>query len=56
MKRKIDTRRTKGRKIKFEVHTKLVNFMAPIINHNSYTDTAINELYASVFGKSLINS
>ncbi|XP_050500985.1 protein AATF-like [Diabrotica virgifera virgifera] len=30
MKRKIDTKATKGRKIRYAAHTKLVNFMAPI--------------------------
>ncbi|XP_065214294.1 protein AATF-like [Planococcus citri] len=55
MKRKIDTRCTKGRKIKFDPHPKLVNFMAPVTN-NRWTDTAINELFNSVFGNKLINT
>lgn len=50
MKRKIDTRCTKGRKIKFDVHTKLVNFMAPN-TLSRWEDNAINELYSSIFGK-----
>lgn len=55
MKRKIDTRCTKGRKIKFDVHPKLVNFMAPVTNYQ-LTDTAINELYNSIFGIKLVKS
>ncbi|EFA06829.2 protein AATF [Tribolium castaneum] len=50
MKRKIDTRATKGRKIRYAVHSKLVNFMAPI-DGNLWTDDAKNELYSSLFGK-----
>ncbi|XKL62585.1 hypothetical protein PGB90_002418 [Kerria lacca] len=50
LKRKIDTRRTKGRKIKFDVHTKLINFMAPVV-FDRWEDTAINELFSSLFGK-----
>ncbi|XP_012272029.1 protein AATF [Orussus abietinus] len=51
MKRKIDTRATKGRRIRFNVHTKLVNFMAPITVNDTWTDLAKNELYKSLFGK-----
>lgn len=54
MKRKIDTRRTKGRKIKFDVHPKLINFMAPV-DVDRWEESAINELYSSIFGKNLIN-
>ncbi|KAF7265565.1 hypothetical protein GWI33_021019 [Rhynchophorus ferrugineus] len=50
MKRKIDTRATKGRKIRYTVHTKLVNFMAPY-TQETWTDEAKNELYSSLFGK-----
>lgn len=50
MKRKIDTRATKGRKIRYAVHSKLVNFMAPI-DENLWTEEAKNELYNSLFGK-----
>lgn len=55
MKRKIDTKATKGRKIRYTVHTKLVNFMAPIDECN-WTDEAKNELYSSLFGKKQLNS
>ncbi|KAG5881302.1 hypothetical protein JTB14_016173 [Gonioctena quinquepunctata] len=50
MKRKIDTRATKGRKIRYAVHTKLVNFMAPMDN-NLWTEESKTELYGSLFGK-----
>lgn len=50
MKRKIDTKATKGRKIRYTVHTKLVNFMAPIDEY-LWTDQAKTELYSSLFGK-----
>ncbi|XP_012535391.1 protein AATF [Monomorium pharaonis] len=51
IKRKIDTRATKGRKVRYNVHNKLVNFMAPITVYNTWTDNAKNELYNSLFGK-----
>lgn len=55
LKRKIDTKATKGRKIRYTVHAKLVNFMAPI-DENNWNDEAINELYSSLFGKKQISS
>ncbi|XP_072379765.1 protein AATF-like [Diabrotica undecimpunctata] len=55
MKRKIDTKATKGRKIRYAVHTKLVNFMAPI-DDNLWTDEAKTELFGSVFGKTQATS
>ncbi|XP_058805667.1 protein AATF [Phymastichus coffea] len=51
MKRKIDTRATKGRRIRYNVHQKLVNFMAPITVNDTWTDRAKDELYSSLFGK-----
>ncbi|XP_063990645.1 protein AATF-like [Diachasmimorpha longicaudata] len=51
MKRKIDTRATKGRRIRYNVHAKLVNFMAPITVDDTWSDLAKNELYNSLFGK-----
>lgn len=51
LKRKIDTRATKGRRVRYNVHNKLVNFMAPITIHDTWTDNAKNELYNSLFGK-----
>lgn len=49
MKRKIDTRATKGRKIRYVVHSKLVNYMAPV-SQNLCTEEAKTELYNSLFG------
>ncbi|XP_011136230.2 protein AATF [Harpegnathos saltator] len=51
MKRKIDTRATKGRRVRYNIHNKLVNFMAPITVYDTWTDPAKNELYSSLFGK-----
>lgn len=51
IKRKIDTRATKGRRIRYNVHNKLVNFMAPIAVDDTWTDHAKDELYNSLFGK-----
>lgn len=50
MKRKVDTKATKGRRIKYVIHNQLVNFMAPEKNY-SWTDESKNELYSSLFGK-----
>lgn len=51
MKRKIDTRATKGRRIRYNVHNKLVNFMAPITVNDTWSNQAKDELYNSLFGK-----
>ncbi|XP_017755559.1 PREDICTED: protein AATF [Eufriesea mexicana] len=51
MKRKIDTRATKGRRIRYNVHNKLINFMAPITINDIWMDHAKDELYNSLFGK-----
>ncbi|XP_024276081.1 protein AATF-like [Oncorhynchus tshawytscha] len=50
IKKKVDTKASKGRKVRFHVHSKLVNFMAPI-DHLSMNDGARTELYRSLFGK-----
>lgn len=50
MKRKVDTKATKGRRIKYVVHSKLVNYMAPE-KSLLWTDESTNELYSSLFGK-----
>ncbi|KAF2899708.1 hypothetical protein ILUMI_06466 [Ignelater luminosus] len=51
MKRKIDTKATKGRKIRYVVHSKLVNFMAPIEDNNN---SAVTDLCGSLFGKNQV--
>lgn len=50
MKRKIDTRSTKGRKLRYTVHTKLINFMAPN-DQFSWSEEAKRDIYNSLFGK-----
>lgn len=48
MKRNIDTRATKGRKIRYAVHSKLVNFMAPM-DEGTWTEEAKTDLFKSLF-------
>ncbi|XP_016346078.1 protein AATF-like [Sinocyclocheilus anshuiensis] len=48
IKKKVDTKASKGRKIRFHVHSKLMNFMAPIDN-SSMSDDARSELLRSLF-------
>ncbi|XP_063322691.1 protein AATF [Pelmatolapia mariae] len=50
IKKKVDTKASKGRKVRFHIHSKLVNFMAPI-DHSSMSDEARSELYRSLFGQ-----
>ena len=49
--RKVDTRASKGRKIRYDIHAKLVNFMAPVINSlpGQISEEAKNELFNSLF-------
>lgn len=49
--RKVDTRASKGRKIRYDIHAKLVNFMAPVINSQpgQIPEEAKNELFNSLF-------
>ncbi len=48
----VDTRASKGRKTRYDIHSKLVNFMAPL-GHTPrwWKDEARNELFSSLFGK-----
>lgn len=48
IKKKVDTKASKGRKIRFHVHSKLMNFMAPMDN-SSMSDDARSELFSSLF-------
>ncbi|CAG4987052.1 unnamed protein product [Colias eurytheme] len=50
MKRKVDTKATKGRKIKYVVHNPLVSYMAPE-KSTKWNEESANELYSSLFGK-----
>lgn len=49
MKKTVDTRASKGRKIRYVVHNKLVSFMAPNTSSN-WDDEQKNELFKSLFG------
>ncbi|KAK2836020.1 hypothetical protein Q5P01_016504 [Channa striata] len=50
IKKKVDTKASKGRKVRFHIHSKLVNFMAPI-DPSSMGDEARSELYRGLFGQ-----
>ncbi|XP_076583102.1 protein AATF [Chaetodon auriga] len=50
IKKKVDTKASKGRKVRFHIHSKLVNFMAPI-DHSSMSDEARSELYRGLFAQ-----
>lgn len=50
MKKNVDTKSSKGRKLRYTVHPKLINFMAPIQTH-MWSDKAQTDLYNSLFGK-----
>ncbi|KAM8873896.1 protein AATF [Spinachia spinachia] len=50
IKKKVDTKASKGRKVRFDIHSKLVNFMAPI-DHSSVSDEARSEVYRGLFGQ-----
>jgi protein AATF/BFR2 len=49
VKRKVDTKASKGRKIRYGVHEKLVNFMAPDPNVHPSSDQAKDDLFSSLF-------
>ncbi|XP_030041492.1 protein AATF [Microcaecilia unicolor] len=50
LKKKVDTKASKGRKVRYHVHSKLVSFMAPI-DHSTMNNDARSELYQSLFGR-----
>lgn len=50
VKKDVDTRASKGRKIRYHVHEKLQNFMAPE-DRGTWTDRAREEFFASLLGK-----
>ncbi|KAF7688872.1 protein AATF isoform X2 [Silurus meridionalis] len=53
IKKKVDTKASKGRKVRFHLHSKLMNFMAPI-DHSTMSDEARSELYRSLFGSQML--
>lgn len=46
----VDQRASKGRKLRYDVHTKLVNYMVPVMERGAWSDSKIDELYASLLG------
>lgn len=52
-KKKVDTKASKGRKIRYEVHEKLQNFMPPIPLPGMWHTEQIDELFSSLLGKGL---
>lgn len=50
IRKKVDTKASKGRKVKFQIHNKLVNFMAPV-DHGELSDKGRSELYRGLFGQ-----
>ena len=48
---KVDTKASKGRKVRYDIHSKLVNFMAPVYEAGSWKDEQRNELFGSLFGR-----
>ena len=49
-KKKVDTRATKGRKIKYVVLPKLVSFMAPVVQNND-SNTIVDSLFNGLFSQ-----
>ncbi|KAI0386317.1 TRAUB-domain-containing protein [Hypomontagnella monticulosa] len=52
-KRHVDTKASKGRKMRFNVHDKLQNFMAPE-DRRSWEQTAIDRFFGTLFGQKLV--
>ncbi|KAG1746746.1 apoptosis-antagonizing transcription factor [Suillus paluster] len=55
-KKHVDTKASKGRKLRYEVHDKIQNFMVPVITQASWHEEQIDELFASLLGKGFENS
>lgn len=49
----VDQRASKGRKIRYDVHAKLINYMVPQIEKGAWNDSKIDEFYASLLGQSI---
>lgn len=48
---KIDTKASKGRKLRYEAHPKLQNFMVPVpVTHGGWHDEQIDGLFSSLLG------
>ncbi|KAF8075074.1 apoptosis-antagonizing transcription factor [Lyophyllum atratum] len=50
-KKKVDTKASKGRKLRYETHEKLQNFMMPVPANGGWHEEQIDELFASLLGK-----
>ncbi|XP_061539635.1 protein AATF [Phycodurus eques] len=51
IKKKVDTKASKGRKVRFDAHNKLLNFMAPVLRDDgALAHDARTELYRGLFG------
>ncbi|KAG8964692.1 rRNA-processing protein bfr2 [Tulasnella sp. 419] len=46
-----DSRASKGRRLKYDVHEKLQNFMVPVLSARKWHEEQIDELFASLLGK-----
>ncbi|KAG4218057.1 hypothetical protein PC116_g33463, partial [Phytophthora cactorum] len=52
-KRHVDTKASKGRKMRFNIHDKLQNFMAPE-DRRSWEQSAIDRFFGTLFGQKLV--
>ncbi|KAK7445400.1 rRNA-processing protein bfr2 [Stygiomarasmius scandens] len=50
-KKRVDTKASKGRKLRYEVHEKLQHFMGPIVVRGAWQEEQVDELFASLLGK-----
>jgi protein AATF/BFR2 len=50
LKKNVDQKASKGRKLRYDIHKKMVNFMAPIYNTLEDKEETKNELFSSLFG------
>jgi len=50
LKKKVDTKASKGRKVRYDIHAKLVNFMAPVYSKAAAREETMNQLFSSLFG------
>lgn len=51
IKKVVDTKASKGRKLRYEVHEKLQNFMVPVTSRGAWHEEQIDELFSSLMGK-----
>ncbi|KIY52876.1 TRAUB-domain-containing protein, partial [Fistulina hepatica ATCC 64428] len=50
-KKKVDTKASKGRKVRYQVHEKIQNFMVPVPIVGGWHEEQIDELFASLLGR-----